>query len=519
MYPQQYLDIDKRIAKENNMKTLIIFLILVSTGISYAQYEPHAIWSREGAGDSSLYGSSILALGDQNDDGFNDWAVYAHGWGGPGGINEPKVEFFRGGTPPETVPYMVRVTQPPQEEYLWGARSLGDLNGDGYTDWAILVELTDDSLGRDIYKIYFGGPGLHEEPDLILTAPWFSGYYGIGDFNGDQFDDLMLLDGENDRTRILFGGNPMDTISDWSKNTSLGWASHGNLNGDIFSDFVSYEDQSHIDLYIGNAIPDTVSLYHWPITTSWRYIVRDLNDDGFDELCYSRPNRMNVHWGSQTMQQEPSTALNFLCSGGLRRMAGGGDFNGDGFFDAVTLSEWCETSYGGILAMHLGGWWINPEPAFVVYGWTEPLNLIHFQTAAFLGDIDGDRLDDLAIGACGGIEYVAQRGKAVILAGDTSLHVAVGAERPELPNELTISIYPNPFNSECTISLALPAYRDQIELSLYNVLGQEVRSTTLRNVFGLTTHSLNAGDLPTGLYFLQVTSGNLQATTKLMLLR
>jgi hypothetical protein len=187
------------------MKTVFVILVLLWAAIASAQPDTlHVLWSREGAGDSSLYGQEILALGDQNHDGFNDWAVFSRGWGPPGQLSEPKVEFFHGGTNPSPEPYLVRTTQVPEEEYIWGAKTLGDLNGDGYVDWAIVVEVASDPRHLDVYKIYFGGPGSHEIPDMTI-GPVNGAFLPIGNFNGDNFDDMLFFDYGGNYSAIFYG--------------------------------------------------------------------------------------------------------------------------------------------------------------------------------------------------------------------------------------------------------------------------------------------------------------------------
>jgi hypothetical protein len=504
------------------MKATVALLLFLAITAHAQPYEPQAIWSREGAGDSSLYGSEILALGDQNDDGYNDWAVYGHGWGGPGQVNEPKVEFFHGGNPPSTEPYMVRLTETPVEEYLWGAKTLGDLNGDGYVDWAILVELTEDTLGRDIYKIYFGGPGPHEVPDLVVTAPWFSDYLPLGDFNGDGYNDLLLAEGVNNYAAIIYGGNPMDTLPDWLHHPILWVMGYGDVNHDGYSDFIS--DTGPVvgpQIFLGGENPDTLPAYNFPsLHSGATTIIHDLNDDSFDDLCFSESGWGRVIWGGLAIDTLTYTSLNFSCSGsGPLDIISAGDFNHDGYGDVIMLRQWCDNSYGGVLTLHLGHPWIYSEPAFVVFGWTDPLNLIHFKTAVDLGDINGDRLDDLGIGANGGIEYVAQRGKAVVLAGDTSLIADAPEPNHPLPQKLTVTAYPNPFNSTTTLELTLPAYASEITLSVYNLLGQEVFSKNLFPASTSLAYLFDAHSMSTGLYLLHVTSGSLRTTTKLMVLR
>ncbi|NUO20384.1 hypothetical protein HUU59_13140, partial [bacterium] len=53
-----------------------ITLLLFIAGLAHAQ---DIIWVRNGDTANSHFGGFIFPLGDQNDDGFDDWAVYASG--------------------------------------------------------------------------------------------------------------------------------------------------------------------------------------------------------------------------------------------------------------------------------------------------------------------------------------------------------------------------------------------------------------------------------------------------------
>ncbi len=79
--------------------------------------------------------------------------------------------------------------------------------------------------------------------------------------------------------------------------------------------------------------------------------------------------------------------------------------------------------------------------------------------------------------------------------------------------------YPNPFNPTTKISYALP-HASLVRLSIFNTLGQEV--CTLVNQFeepGYKLVSFDASNIPTGVYFYQLQSGNLTETKKLVLLK
>jgi hypothetical protein len=54
---------------------LVLIAALVVTALAQP-WTPQVIWLRQGQGDSSRYGVSVLALGDQNNDGYADFGVY-----------------------------------------------------------------------------------------------------------------------------------------------------------------------------------------------------------------------------------------------------------------------------------------------------------------------------------------------------------------------------------------------------------------------------------------------------------
>lgn len=79
--------------------------------------------------------------------------------------------------------------------------------------------------------------------------------------------------------------------------------------------------------------------------------------------------------------------------------------------------------------------------------------------------------------------------------------------------------YPNPFNPTTKISYALKD-AGLVELKLYDILGNEVAVIVNENQSaGIYEVSFNAGNLPSGIYFYRLTSGNFMDTKKLILLK
>lgn len=69
-----------------------------------------------------------------------------------------------------------------------------------------------------------------------------------------------------------------------------------------------------------------------------------------------------------------------------------------------------------------------------------------------------------------------------------------------LPKKFALSCYPNPFNSSTIIQYVLPEWGD-VNLSVYNALGQQVRQLQLQVPAGSYRWNLDFNDLSAGVYF------------------
>lgn len=79
--------------------------------------------------------------------------------------------------------------------------------------------------------------------------------------------------------------------------------------------------------------------------------------------------------------------------------------------------------------------------------------------------------------------------------------------------------YPNPFNPSTRITFSV-ANPDMVTLKVFSVLGKEV-ATLVNERMNTGTYEVdfNAADLPSGVYFYQITTGNNSVTKKMMLLK
>ncbi|MBZ0264745.1 S8 family peptidase [bacterium] len=124
-------------------------------------------------------------------------------------------------------------------------------------------------------------------------------------------------------------------------------------------------------------------------------------------------------------------------------------------------------------------------------------------------------------------EFIDDFGSFEIRAGDTTmlrLNVESGNEvfdqSVAIPEEyVVLTSYPNPFNSETTISYSLPS-DSRVSLKIYDISGREV-ANLVNSGKSAGTNSImwQAQDFPSGLYFVVIQTRHGQAINKIMLLK
>lgn len=79
--------------------------------------------------------------------------------------------------------------------------------------------------------------------------------------------------------------------------------------------------------------------------------------------------------------------------------------------------------------------------------------------------------------------------------------------------------YPNPFNAQTTIQITLPI-KDVMIVKVYDVNGSELK-TLVHSIFDSGTHTIkwNAGDLPSGIYFIRMQTRHFSGTKKVSLIK
>ena len=91
---------------------------------------------------------------------------------------------------------------------------------------------------------------------------------------------------------------------------------------------------------------------------------------------------------------------------------------------------------------------------------------------------------------------------------------------PSIPKNYALhQNYPNPFNPSTVIEYAVPN-KVHVKLIVYDVLGRKVETLVdQEETPGTYKVLLNAGDLPSGLYFYRISAGNFVETKKCLLVK
>ena len=89
----------------------------------------------------------------------------------------------------------------------------------------------------------------------------------------------------------------------------------------------------------------------------------------------------------------------------------------------------------------------------------------------------------------------------------------------EFPSDYSLAAYPNPFNPTTTISFALPE-ADVVRIAVFDVAGRWIQ-TLVNEKRGAGNHTVtfDARDLPSGVYFARMESGQFAMTKKMLLIR
>ncbi|MGW7196802.1 FG-GAP-like repeat-containing protein [Streptomyces chryseus] len=360
----------------------------------------------------------------------------------------------------------------------------GDFNGDGFRDLAVSASgaTVKGYTGAGAVTVLYGSPAgagaqkiqtLTQEtagvPGSAEKQDRFGGHTATADFNSDGYADLAISalledvgsDVDGGTVTVVFGSatgltggitvaDPTPTQHD---HFGSGVAA-GDFNGDGKPDLAAKSDNNKIDVYRGGISKSGTTGGRYTVTTPvlavqghdiFNITAGNVNNDGRTDLV------VDGYEGDST--GEYSYNANYYLPGSssgvtttnARKLPAGiitdiGDTNGDGFGDIVIGNTWDEkpgVSVGG--AVHVvygtasgptGGTDTITQDSPGVPGGSEKGDV--FGGELSLGDINGDGLQDLAVGApyedLGG---VADTGMVTVMYGTPSGFSTSGAQAIE----------------------------------------------------------------------------------------
>lgn len=257
---------------------------------------------------------------------------------------------------------------------------LGDINGDGFDDAA--ASAFDQSAGAGVVSIHLGSPtGLPAEPSMILQAPDGESGDGfgfsiadVGDLDGDGLADLVVgapyRDGYAGAVYVFYGDTDAGVDTDrWQKLTA-------GLHDEEVGFGTGLEGMGDVN---GDGAPDLA-----------------ISTTGSDGRGYT----WTIHGDGVGFEPGSLQAIGGSHPTGLAcEMAGGGDFDADGFND-LAVGVHGDDGDGGVVYLYFG------SKAGIDRSGRETLTWEYAEDGAFFGacvvgdaDLNGDGHDDLVVAA------------------------------------------------------------------------------------------------------------------------
>ncbi|MBN1769945.1 MAG: FG-GAP repeat protein [Deltaproteobacteria bacterium] len=238
-------------------------------------------WTWDGGAGGERLGEAVAGAGDVDADGHADFLVGAPGNDGTGGADSGAAFLFRGGPVVDLlhIGYGTWFGAAPAEEFGAAAAGVGDVDGDGFEDFAIGVPGT---AGGGRVELYLGAPILATAPDATPAGAaegdrFGAAVAGAGDVDGDGLADLLIgapaADGvaaDSGRAYLFLGAAPPGTTPTLTFDAAAGGDAHGaavagpgDLNADGFADFAvggpgfddARLDMGRVAVGLGAAVP------------------------------------------------------------------------------------------------------------------------------------------------------------------------------------------------------------------------------------------------------------------------
>jgi hypothetical protein len=326
------------------------------------------------------------------------------------------------------------------------AAGAGDFNGDGFDDLTF-GQYPNWSTGSGGTIVLFGRSEFDRRPDLpdgdgpdgTLIHDGGLRLARLGDVDGDGFDDVgtSVLTGPGGEgtgvVTVAFGnadgtqGRTAHLTDSGADHTGgLGFVfSGGDFNGDSFQDLVVAHQQGDsylvfggpglTDLDVSQLTPEQGLVIKGLDQFTWAKAAGDVNGDGYGDLCAGDSivlGRAGPGGAVDLGDLDGSAGFHVVDAGGhpVTLVGAIGDVNGDGFDDMAFSDGYADdggTDAGAVYVVFgrakafpavLKVSQLNGRNGFEITG---AHDFDHAATVSSPGDINGDGLDDLLIGAWG----------------------------------------------------------------------------------------------------------------------
>ncbi|MBI9071744.1 MAG: FG-GAP repeat protein [Melioribacteraceae bacterium] len=505
------------IAKKYSFVAVIILLL---NHLNFAQDSLKLVAVLEGTNRGDKFGM-VRSAGDINGDGYGDFLVGAGGSTDYGNY----ARLYLGSNDFDTSNY-IKLTSNNPTEYNYGKEvaGLGDVNNDGYDDYAITCTYFDGMFGCGRVHVYYGGDEIDQVSDFTYTPNYHQepvgNIKGFHDINNDGYDDFFVASSYNwttgrGRVRLFRGGETLSTanslIINCPDNNGDFFFGDGieiinDINEDGNKDLLissnEFGEKCKVFVYYGGAdIDDIYDDVIEPVKDEYNFgiIINDVGNNnehgkvnfiiGSDDSCY-------IYYSLDSV---------IVNSPKVYGIGSCGDINNDNNIDLILCTD---SIY--IYDNHLG----NKTQLIKVLS-------PNYKNAQGFGkyfnsttDINNDGYNEVLISA----PYSdSLRGSVYIFSYQKITDIR---DNKILPKEFTLSQnYPNPFNPSTTVNYQLP-FSSKVKLVVYDILGNEVKVLVNKeqSVGEYQVEFIGKG-LSSGVYIYTLKYGEQQISKKMILIK
>lgn len=418
----------------------------------------------------------------------------------------------------------------------------GDLNGDGYNDilrggaWNC----------RTVFAIngYNGSTiWLHDTYD-DTSSGWIYAVAQTDDINGDGIPEALACSGSNANAAYCFNGADGEQIWKYYAGDAVGSiTSIMSVDGDFFNDAVfASRDINDENVYCISGASDEVGELIWRCNihedTYSLSIISDIDDDNYQDIIAGTWGSGVFALSSHCSDESGEIIWNYPMIGYIMKAVSCPDLNNDGYEDiliaafanyALAISGfdgseiWRFASGDDIWTIYYTADVTGDSVAEVVAGcfdnniylidgangtqlWNSDVGARPL-TVRGICDVNGDSYDDIIVGTEKNNEI---GGEVILIAGGPSNQSYIPEQKTAIPESyLSVSNYPNPFNSAAIIKFNLDCPCD-LTLSIFDITGRLVDCINNRGQVGINTIKWDIADrnnIVSGVYLYKLKAG------------